>query len=233
MKLYIVEDDPIVHKELDEKLKLLGYNDNQFFTNVADVKELIKQIRPDIMIVDIELGAAENGIELGHWLDEQSIPYFFLSGKQDTTTFVKTDSTRAYTNIEKPISLATLRNVLHATLKKADERPSNKPFVFLTIADYEHKVMIEDIEYLKAARSYCDLKRVGKQKTDLISMPLQSLMEKLNHSSLIRVHRSFAVNIKHVVKRSGNVLFVGNETDFAKIDLGKTYKSHFEKAINS
>ena len=230
MKLYIVEDDPIAQRDLDEKLKLLGYNDCQFFLDAASTKKAIEVSQPDLMIVDIELGSEENGIELGFWLDKQSIPYFFLSGKQDITTFMKTDSTRAYANIEKPIGLSTLRNIMHATLAKKNDSPTSKTFVFLTIQEREIKVLIDDIEYIKAARSYCELKRVGEKKFDLISMSLKKLLDKLDHIHLCRVHRSYAVNINHVMERSGNQLFIGEA--LTKIDLSKSYKPDFEKLMN-
>ncbi|MCJ8289268.1 MAG: response regulator [Crocinitomicaceae bacterium] len=230
MKLYIVEDDPIAQRDLDAKLQVLGYPNCQFFMDAASAKKMIEEVRPDLMIVDIELGRGENGIELGIWLDLQSIPYFFLSGKQDVTTFFKTNSTKAYANIEKPISLSTLRNIIHATLTKKNDHIPSKTFVFLNIREREVKVLIEDIEYLKAARSYCDLKRKGKTKTDLISMPLQTLLDKFNHPHICRVHRSYAVNINHVMQRSGNLLFIGEE--LTQIDLSKSYKSDFEKLIN-
>lgn len=230
MKLYIVEDDPIAQRDLDKKLRTLGYSNCQFFLDASSAKQAVIEEYPELMIVDIELGEGESGITLGNWLDDKSIPYFFLSGEQDVTTFFKTTETKAHTNIEKPISLSTLRNVIHTTLNSTKEKTSSKSFIFLKIKDREVKVLIEDIEYLKAARSYCELKRKGQPRTDIISISLQKLLLKLDHPHICRVHRSYAVNINHVMERSGNMLYVGDNLE--ELDLSKRYKSYFNKLIN-
>ena len=163
-------------------------------------------------------------------MDEKSISYFYLSGKQDVTTFFKTTQTKAYVNIEKPISLSTLRNTIHSAINSENGRTSIKSFVFLNIGDREVKVLIEDIEYLKADRSYCDIKRRSKTKSDKVSLPLQKLLLKLDHPHICRIHRSYAVNVNHVMERSGNMVYVGDE--LTPLDIGKKYKSSFENVLS-
>ena|ERR1700761_170120 len=88
------------------------------------------------------------------------------------------------------------------------------------------KILVDDILYVKADRAYCELvyqEKAGQQPAGIVfSESLSFLEEKLAFAcQLIRVHRSYVINIQHVHKTQDNRLWVGT----VEIPIGKTFRA--------
>lgn len=88
------------------------------------------------------------------------------------------------------------------------------------------KIAFNTICYLEAAGSYCRV-HISNNKKLTIARPLSDIINSLPSDTFIRVHRSYAINIKYVNKYCRNVFYI-QET---MIPIGRAYKkealSHF------
>lgn len=231
MKVLIVEDDPLVANDLEHKLDQLGYSIRLVANSSVEAKNIIREQLPDLAIVDIELGVGESGIDLGHWFDQRNIPYFYLSGKQDTSTFIKSTETKGAANIEKPISLSTLRNTIHHTLQNKDAKNASTKRLFIPIKDGEVRVDVNDILFIRACRAYCEVQLVGENRPIVVSMSLGKMMERINTPEIMQIHRSHAININRVQFRKGNLLSL--DPNFEPLEIGKKYREIVRKSLES
>lgn len=231
VKILIIEDDPLVASDLSNKLETLGYSDIDIAHSSAEARTKAEDNFPDLAIVDIDLGEEESGIELGKWLDTRNISFFYLSGKQDPLTFYKTTDTGAVANIEKPITLSTLRNTVHLTIGKANPELNNKKKVFIPSKDGELHVRIKDILFIKASRTYCEVQLVNEKKPRVVSISLRKMLERINSSEIVRIHRSHAINIDQVRFRQGNML--STDPNFEPLEIGKIYQASVRQLLDS
>lgn len=233
MKVLVVEDDPLVAKDLQNKLELLGYSDLQHCESVQAARAIIEKWAPDVAILDVELKDGETGVDLGHLLDELNIPHFYVTGKQDLSTFAQTATTSGICNLEKPVSLINLRNALfQATRPQAAGADSLKKIISIPVRDGEIRVHTDAILCLKASRAYCEMYILDGNSIRRIvtGMALKNMLDRIKHPSIVRIHNSSAVNMQHVSERRGNQLFINHLREWC--DIGKTYRETVLRAMN-
>lgn len=78
-----------------------------------------------------------------------------------------------------------------------------------------------------AKGSYCEIITANKKFT--VSKNLQTILEKLNSSIFIRVHRSYAVNINMIEAIDENEIIIGE----IRIPLTKSAKAELLERINA
>lgn len=231
MHILILEDDPLIGNDLAEKLDQLGYKDTTLVHSIKDAKVVLEESTIGLAIVDIELRNGETGIEFGSVLGNLGIPFFYLSGMQDTITFFNAAQTQAAANIPKPISLTTLRNTLHSTFNSGLEKVREKQKVFVPTNEGELLVKVDDILYLRASRSYCEVQLQQEYKPRLVSLPMSQMLDKIDATAIVRIHRSHAININKVTVRKGNLLITNPE--FPPLEIGKKYRDKIHQLLNT
>ena len=85
---------------------------------------------------------------------------------------------------------------------------------------------VKDIQYIRASRSCLMINTIGEQ----LSFPLNlsQFIRKNPIPSLIRVHRSFIVNIDHIDSFDHRFIYIGEH----QIPLGDSYREKFLRGIN-
>ena len=78
-RIFFVEDDEIIANLIEWRLNNLGYNVCGSAKNGVDAIPLIKEKKPDLVILDIELKGPMDGIEMGDFFrPRQKFPLFTL-----------------------------------------------------------------------------------------------------------------------------------------------------------
>lgn len=86
-------------------------------------------------------------------------------------------------------------------------------------------IPVNDITYCEAMQDYTKIVTDGKNYLTLTT--LTDFLGNLNRELFMRVHRSYAVNIKKVSGFAPGKLTIGN----AEIPIGKTYRSQINRSI--
>jgi DNA-binding LytR/AlgR family response regulator len=239
VKIVIVEDELLIAESLRMMLESLGYEVPAIFNSGLEV---IKNFRPgfaDIVIMDIELANNTNGIDTAIELKKIcDPPIIFITNNTDERVRKKAIyETSALHYVAKPFSKLDISIAIDLTLKlSADKEGTSKKTnefshlmndsIFVKDGSSFKKIMISDIRFLKADGSYCNL--FYKNNNILFSENLSFLEGKLSFAkSLLRVHRSYIINVNYIKKIQENRLWIDDE----EIPIGITYKKELSDLI--
>lgn len=190
LKIYIVEDEPLIASTIETALKKLGYrvigDGYDYSGSLTDIEKL----KPELVLLDIQLEGDKDGIDLALQLDKKRIPYLYLTSQTDPSTIDRVKQTNPLGYIVKPFTEAGLSSNIEIawhqhSLKKEE-------FILIKSEGKTHKINQADICYLKAFDNYCYI--ITSDNKYLVPHTLKHTSEKLNASNFIKTHRSYMVN---------------------------------------
>lgn len=122
-KILIVEDQFIEANNLKLILLKAGYLVCSFARSVPEAIKIIKEEKPDLILLDIFLDGPETGIDLAMILKDRKIPFVFLSANSNKQTLDAAKATNPYGFLVKPFRerdvLVMLDIALFATEQKS------------------------------------------------------------------------------------------------------------------
>ena len=131
-KILVVEDESIISLDIKKQLEFLGYGESKAVASGKEALELIPEIRPDLILMDIVLGEGIDGVETAGIINERfNIPVVFLTAHSDESTLERAKITNPFGYILKPfksrelystIEIALYRHRLEEMLRESEER---------------------------------------------------------------------------------------------------------------
>ena len=209
--ILIVEDEMIIAANISLQLTHLGYEVTGIIPRAEEVLPHIRLHVPDILLLDINLKGDIDGIQLAHLIQKEfKIPIIYLTANADEAHFERAKETNPYAFISKPFKKLDLQRAIELTIiriqnetetEKSNPIDNDIPFVlsdciFVRSHNKMVKVCLNDILYIEAERNYCKIH--CKDKEHLLVTTLKDLEEKLTSNNLLRIHRSFIVNLSHI-----------------------------------
>jgi two-component system LytT family response regulator len=79
----------------------------------------------------------------------------------------------------------------------------------------------DQIIYVKAANSQCDVFMMGKDRAIVVNKPLKEFEEELIEDDFVRIHRSYLINYNHIIryiKGKGGIVIMSNNDDLEVAD---------------
>lgn len=229
-KITIVEDDPLIALDLQEVLEEEGYEIKGIYHSGEKALENIDKTT-ELALLDINLEGLMTGIELGIELKKKNIPIIFITSYYDENILMKAKEANPMAYIIKPFEEHDIIANIKLALNKISHQQSpsiltkhDKP-VFVKSTNKMIRIIPEEIQYIEAYDIYSNLFIDGKRTT--ISHTLKNIHEILNYLFLIRVHRSFIVNINKVKSICDDEVMI----DDFRIPIGRTYKKDFYETI--
>lgn len=230
VSVLIVEDEFTIAEELKLRLLEFGFEVIEPVDNGQEAINIFKKEFPDLILMDIDLAGEIDGIETAQKINKlQPTPIIYVTGKEDDFTFKRAvETARPEAFIYKPIHPKMLYRQIDLAIQRfMEEDKYLKDSFFVKDDDYQYlRVKIEELVYIKAARSCCDIFTEKRKFT--ISQNLNTFLDKYHHQKLVRIHRSHAINIEKVEGLMGNRLIVNGEY----LDLGKSYRDEIKKRLN-
>ena len=148
IRVLIVEDDGFIAKNIKKILIEFGFEVTQCVKSVKNALTSIKNNRPDVVLIDIELNGDKNGIYLAHEIDKcYNLPYIYLTSIKDEKIIIDASTTRYNTYLTKPIlNKENLKSNILVAINKAKnsyflEKLDNKYSY-----DYENMILYYDNE---------------------------------------------------------------------------------------
>ena len=230
--IYIVEDEPIIARTIKIALEQEGYTICGIANNGKEALYDIEDLQPDLVLLDITLKGAIDGIKVAEKLQKNTnIPYVFLTSLTDSETTMRVKLTKPAGFIGKPFTVASLRNNIEIALFKLNEESTNESetsvdedSLFIKNKNEFIKLNKADILFFEASDFYCYAHTLHKKV--LISRTLKYVENHINNSSFLRVHRSYIINIKKIEALYDGYLIINKNN----ITVSKSNK---EKLLNS
>ena len=246
VNILIVEDEGIVALELQESLQKEGFDVAAIVDNGQEALEVIKERNIDMVLLDINIKGAWDGIETALQLRKhKTIPFIYVTAYADNNTFERAKATMPSAYLIKPFRINDLRKAIELAMFHFTQQMENfqvakeklykkenqdldgilhfNNAIFIKQNYKYNKIPYEDITYLKADGNYTYIQTSGKKY--VIKYSLQSVIDIFNTGKFIRVHRSYAINMDHLTSFNENFIYLSEE----EIPIGRNYKDLFMK----
>ncbi len=129
----------------------------------------------------------------------------------------------------KPFSFERFLTAVNRVVERQgvkSNNPSEAPFLLIKANKTIHKVNPQHIQYIEAFGDYVKLHL--KDQVIVTNSTFGSILEKLKPHNVIRIHKSFAINLTQMNRIEGNQVFLEDH----RIPIGQKYKPEFLKFLN-
>jgi DNA-binding LytR/AlgR family response regulator len=210
LKILIVEDELLIAEDIRMQLIQLGYDVCGMAVSYMEAMELIMDDLPDLILLDINIKGAKDGIELGKFLHEEvDIPFIYLTSHSDAKTLERAKETQPhayllkpykkenlYTSIEIALSNAT-KWANGANLKQGEE--SGEEMIFndclFVKKDLSYiKVKLDEIKYIQSEGNYLNIFTENCNK-HLIRSSIKSILNYLPEKTFFQTQKSHVINL--------------------------------------
>lgn len=245
--LLLIEDEAVLALDLRATLLAEGYAVVGIAGTGPRALELFAQ-HPEIggVLCDIHLQGPWDGIETARrLLALRPVPLIYLTALSDQPTLDRALTTGPAAYLPKPVSAASLRAALalalHAVARPAPPAPAAPgpavgadaltrdtilqldDHVFIKDNHQFVRIPLADILLLEADNTYTALRTPNRKYA--LRLTLGAVLERLHFAQLVRVHRSFALNIQRVDSFSDTEATVAGQV----VPLGRQYREAFLK----
>jgi len=232
LTVLIVEDEALYADLLEDLLAELGHEHLATLTNAKDALNFLSHTTPDLLLLDIQIEGAMDGIELADSIQEQgAIPVIFITSKIDDATYARAKATAPYAFLEKTSRKRQLQRAIDLVTTKItpSESPSeSSDALLIRVGNTLVKVRFEEIVYVQAEDHYCNLYTLDKKFVSRIS--LKEMLQILPQENFSQVHRSYLIRfaaIQSIAPSEGTIHAVGGHA----VPLGRSYKEALLKRM--
>ncbi len=241
-KILIVEDEMVIAANISLQLTELGYEVIGIVPRGEDALKQIETNTPDILLLDINLKGALDGIETAQAMQKtHNIPVIYLTANIDDAHFNRAKTTHPYGFIAKPFKKLDLQRTIELTISQitSEEKEPDKiepingeslilsDSIFVRHLNSMVKISINDVLYIEAERNYCRIH--SKNREYLLVMTLKDMDEKLPSKHFLRVHRSFIINISKIDEVANSHIVIGKKA----IPISKSLKEELLKRLQT
>jgi PAS domain S-box-containing protein len=118
-KILIVEDEKIIAKDLEIRLRNMNYEVIASVTNGADAINVVRTTPPDLILMDIMIDGDIDGIETTELIhQERDVPVIYLTAYADDKTFQRAKLSDPFGYILKPFQDRELDITIQTILRK-------------------------------------------------------------------------------------------------------------------
>lgn len=232
--ILIIEDDYVVATNVSSTLKENDYDILGICDTGEDALKILEEEKADLVIIDINLAGALDGIETANYIsDRYSIPFIFLTANESVEALEKAVITKPVAYMAKPFDPITLRSTIKIAIynvesnnepiedqsKIASELNLEKGFFFIKTTKQLKKIKFKDILWIEAFDIYSKIKLEG-DSSQLLGHSLKYVEQSFPSDYFIRVHRSYIVNVRKIDAIENSNLIIGK----FQIPIGKTYR---------
>lgn len=117
-QILIAEDDPVMAQDLKLRLESLDCEVAGITHCAEQAVELAERLRPDLVLMDIQLAGEMDGIQAGEQIHELCVPLVYVSGYCDSPVLQRAQLTEPYGYILKPYRTSDLRISVEMSLQR-------------------------------------------------------------------------------------------------------------------
>ncbi|HEY9178619.1 MAG TPA: response regulator transcription factor [Flavipsychrobacter sp.] len=223
MRVILVDDEPIARDILKVyAAKLPQLEVVATCKNAVEAMDVLNNETADLLLLDINMPGM-SGMELVKQLANPPLIVLTTAYPQYA---VESYELNTVDYLLKPFSFERFEKAIH----KASELLENKKAddsIFVKCDGKLVKIFINELEIIEAVKDYVKL-WIG-DKSMLVLSTMKNMEEQLSaYPRMMRVHKSYIVNMQHVRQLSGNSI----HTSSREIPIGNTYKEMVIETFN-
>lgn len=247
VQILVVEDEAVLALYLSDLLEAQGYAVVGVADTGREALTLFQQNRVDLILCDINLKGDWDGIETARkTLTLKPVPLIYITAQADKETVERAKQTFPAAYLTKPVRPDSLQIAvdlaLHnfvmrkgfpptpeelKTVPPDKEGPSRETIlriddqVFIKQNYQFVRISLDDILLLEADNTYTTI--VTSSRKFALRLALGTTLQRLDFRSLVRVHRSYVVNVKKITGFNEREIFIDSVT----IPLSPQHKEDF------
>ncbi|MCH2229941.1 MAG: response regulator transcription factor [Crocinitomicaceae bacterium] len=216
----IVEDDVLISEHLKSIILEMGHDVTDLCSDAKHAYASIERNQPDVALLDIRMHGEDQGIQVASRLNKMGIPFIYITSFSDKNTVQSAVFQEPKGYIIKPF---TPEEIQESIQKVVDEFDANH--VMLRHSLQNEQVAIQDIIYIQSDNVYLEVRT--KNKRYIIRNTLSALLKEVNSTSIVRIHRSYAVNVSYISRYNKSSVFIGEE----QFPISRKYKDAVDTII--
>lgn len=253
IKILIVEDESIVALDLATGLEKDGYQVIGMADHAEEAIHLFNTHEVDIILMDIHLAGLKDGIDtVADLMKIRQIPVIYLTAFTDPATIDRVKQTYPSAFLTKPYNICNVGIAIELALNNfavLKEQQGQGRVIHLEDTDGRRKegsagketilqmddcifvkhnyqfvkIRLSDILYVESDSNHINI--FTGEKKFVLRLSLNQLFEKLLFKKLVRIHRSYVVNIDAIQSFTDQEVLIGKR----ELPIGRNYKEDFLK----
>lgn len=117
--ILVVEDEGIIAQDIQRTLMTLGYQVPCTAQSAKDALQIVEELQPDLVLMDIKIKGDLDGIEAAALMRNRwDIPVIYLTAHSDDVTLARAKETGPHGYLLKPFNERDLRTAVEVALRK-------------------------------------------------------------------------------------------------------------------
>lgn len=228
-----VDDEPLALRQIVSYIEQTPFLQLKGkFTNALGISDFLKENPVDLLFLDIHMSDL-NGLELAKTLVNPPRIIFTTAYSEYAIEGYKVN---AIDYLLKPIEYVDFllaSNKASETINKerqfVNEVKKKDDFLFIKSGQQHIRIHFKDIKYLEAQKEYVSINLVHGEPVKTL-LRLKNIEEILPNEHFMRIHRSFIVNLNHIVTVERNRIIYSRK-EF--IVVSAPYREAFKTFLNN
>lgn len=224
---FIIEDNGVNRLSLETILEENGYLIVGSFTNAEEAWISLRNIKTDIVLIDINLAGEKDGVWLASKINEQlKIPFIYLTAYGDDATIQKVEKTKPSGYLMKPYNKPTLLTTIKIAIENFDRnRTASNQTIFIKDSFLRVKLDLNKICFIQSEGNYLTIHL--KTKKHIIRSKLNIFLAQLPQELFVQTHRRFVINISKITMIGNGFVEIGP----SEIPVTKTFIKSLEEKL--
>ncbi|HAD97329.1 MAG TPA: DNA-binding response regulator [Cryomorphaceae bacterium] len=208
-RILVVEDDQLIAESLCDILECLEHQVVGTAASGEKALDLLKNTEADLILLDIQLNGGMDGVALAEIIKKDyDLPFIFTTAFADPQTIEKARDMGPFGYIVKPygikdihasleVAMGTYRSMQELKQSQLQESYVRNNHLYVKMDSRLVKIKDDDILYIEAQGDYAVFKT--EKKSYVVHTTMKNIEQKLDPEKFLKVHRSFIVNLDHIV----------------------------------
>jgi DNA-binding LytR/AlgR family response regulator len=228
LKAIALDDEPLALKVIESFARKIEFMELQkTFTSGNEVLAYVQDNEVDLIFLDVQM-PNNNGLE---FVKSLPLNVQIIFSTAHSKYAVEGFNLNATDYLLKPYNfdrfgqaIAKAHNIFNTNKNNTQDREN---YIYVK-ADYALiKVNIAHIVYIEGLDDYLKIHLNNDQKPVITRLTMKHIAEQLSDYNLVRIHRSYIVQLNIVDKVKNKMVQIGNVT----LPIGKSYEEYFFKLM--
>jgi len=213
IRILIFEGETLIAHDIKQKLNKIGYTNSKIAKDYNTAKSILETYEPDLILMDVVINGTFDGLKLAEDCMNNNISFLYITSYDDDQTIEKATKFRPIAYIINPFR----ESELNAAIQIDRAKKRNEKQVVIKDGLKKYKIKLDNILFIEAHTPYVKINLSNSIIT--VRNSLANVMEEFNNKEIIRVHRSYAVNVAKIAIFKANMI----EINGVEIPVSRTY----------
>ncbi len=209
MNIFIVEDEVLIAEMLKEMMQGLEYTVVGTARSYSEAINFLEaHYNIDLCFLDIDLSSDKSGFDVAAYIANK-YPIVFLTSYANKSIMKQALMYKPEAYLVKPFIEADLFTTIEIIKGRKEVKDKVKSaYVIIKENADNTKVLVTDILWLKSENIYVEI--YTKHQKFLLRKSLTKVIEDLDSYAILRVHKTYAVNLLNVNAISGGFAYIND-----------------------